>query len=142
MASGPVFRRERSLSGVTPRSGGLQAKGSIFICVFPIPSTDRSTRPASATRKTALVRIYASRLVLLDLFCANQDLKYFETEKDNVRFSVTDCGVLKGLLFRAKVRGEPPIAKPTLRIFVDKALKCLLNYVRSYNGDFTGGKTV
>src|SRR6267154_2327238 len=60
-----------------------------------------------------------SRLVLLDFILANQDLKYFETEQDKVRFFCDDLGVPKDPL-PAKVYEGGPDSKPTLRYFVDK----------------------
>src|SRR5438445_88941 len=60
-----------------------------------------------------------SRLVLLDFILANQDLNYFETEQDKVRFFCNELGVPKDSL-PAKVYEGGPERKPTLRYFVDK----------------------
>src|SRR6266480_1536921 len=60
-----------------------------------------------------------SRLVLLDFILANQDLNYFETEQDKVRFFCDELGVSKDSL-PAKVYEGDPDSKPTLRYFVDK----------------------
>src|SRR5437016_14497157 len=60
-----------------------------------------------------------SRLVLLDFILANQDLNYFETEQDKVRFFCDELGVSKDSL-PVKVYEGGPDSKPTLRYFVDK----------------------
>ena len=60
-----------------------------------------------------------SRLVLLDFILANQDLKYFETEQDKVRYFCDELGVPKDSL-PAKVYEGGPDSQPTLRHFVDK----------------------
>jgi hypothetical protein len=60
-----------------------------------------------------------SRLVLLDFILANQDLNYFETEQDKVRFFCDELGVPKDSL-PAKVYEGGPNSKPALRYFVDK----------------------
>jgi len=60
-----------------------------------------------------------SRLVLLDFILANQDLKYFETEQDKVRFFCDELGVPRDSL-PAKVYEGGPESQPTLRYFVDK----------------------
>jgi hypothetical protein len=59
------------------------------------------------------------RLVLLDFILANQDLNYFETEQDKVRFFCGELGIPKDAL-PAKVYDGGPEGKPTLRYFVDK----------------------
>jgi len=59
------------------------------------------------------------RLVLLDFILANQDLNYFETEQDKVRFFCDELGIPKDAL-PAKVYEGGPEGKPTLRYFVDK----------------------
>jgi hypothetical protein len=60
-----------------------------------------------------------ARLVLLDFILANQDLNYFETEEDKVRFFCDELGILKDAL-PAKVYESGLDGKPTLRYFVDK----------------------
>jgi hypothetical protein len=60
-----------------------------------------------------------ARLVLLDFILANQDLNYFETEQDKVRFFCDELGILKDAL-PAKVYEGRHDGKPTLRHFVDK----------------------
>jgi len=60
-----------------------------------------------------------ARLVLLDFILANQDLDYFETEQDKVRFFCDELGIPKESL-PAKIYEGGPDAKPTLRYFVDK----------------------
>jgi hypothetical protein len=60
-----------------------------------------------------------ARLVLLDFILANQDLNYFETEQDKVRFFCDELEILKDAL-PAKVYEGGPDGKPTLRYFVDK----------------------
>jgi hypothetical protein len=60
-----------------------------------------------------------SRLVLLDFILANQDLNYFETEQDKVRFFCDELRIPKDVL-PAKVYEGGPDANPTLRYFVDK----------------------
>jgi hypothetical protein len=60
-----------------------------------------------------------ARLVLLDFILANQDLNYFETEQDKVRFFCDELGILKDAL-PAKVYESGLNGKPTLRCFVDK----------------------
>jgi hypothetical protein len=60
-----------------------------------------------------------ARLVLLDFVLANQDLNYFETEQDKVRFFCDELGVPKAAL-PVKVYEGGPASKPTLRYFVDK----------------------
>src|SRR5207244_2277350 len=59
------------------------------------------------------------RLVLLDFLLANQDLKYFETEQDKVRYFCYELGVPKDSL-PAKVYEGGRDSQPTLRYFVDK----------------------
>jgi hypothetical protein len=59
------------------------------------------------------------RLVLLDFILANQDLNYFETEQDKVRFFCDELGIPKDAL-PAKVYEGGIDGKPTLRYFVDK----------------------
>lgn len=59
------------------------------------------------------------RLVLLDFILANQDLNYFETEQDKVRFFCDEMGILKDAL-PAKVYEGRHDKRPTLRYFVDK----------------------
>ncbi len=59
------------------------------------------------------------RLVLLDFILANQDLNYFETEQDKVRFFCGEMGIPKDAL-PAKVYEGGLDGKPTLRYFVDK----------------------
>jgi hypothetical protein len=59
------------------------------------------------------------RLVLLDFILANQDLNYFETEQDKVRFFCDEMGIPKDAL-PAKVYEGGLDGKPTLRYFVDK----------------------
>src|SRR3984893_620673 len=60
-----------------------------------------------------------TRLVLLDFILANQDLNYFETEQDKVRFFCDELGIPKDAL-PAKVYEGGLEGKPTLRYFVDK----------------------
>src|SRR6202166_1560136 len=60
-----------------------------------------------------------TRLVLLDFILANQDLNYFETEQEKVRFFCDELGAPKDAL-PAKVYEGGPDGKPTLRYFVDK----------------------
>jgi hypothetical protein len=60
-----------------------------------------------------------ARLLLLDFILANQDLHYFETEQDKVRFFCDELGILKEAL-PVKVYEGGPDGKPTLRYFVDK----------------------
>jgi hypothetical protein len=60
-----------------------------------------------------------ARLVLLDFILSNQDLHYFETEQDKVRFFCEELGVPKDSL-PAKVYEGGPSSKPTLRYFIDK----------------------
>jgi hypothetical protein len=59
------------------------------------------------------------RLVLLDFILANQDLNYFETEQDKIRFFCDELGIPKDAL-PAKVYEGRSDEKPTLRYFVDK----------------------
>lgn len=59
------------------------------------------------------------RLVLLDFILANQDLNYFETEQDKVRFFCDEIGLPKDVL-PAKVYEGAPEGSPTVRYFVDK----------------------
>jgi hypothetical protein len=60
-----------------------------------------------------------ARLVLLDFILANQELTYFETEQEKVRFFCEELGVSKDAL-PAKVYAGGQHAKPTLRYFIDK----------------------
>jgi hypothetical protein len=60
-----------------------------------------------------------ARLVLLDFILANQELAYFETEKDKVHFFCEELGISKDCL-PAKVYEGRPHSKPTLRYFIDK----------------------
>ena len=60
-----------------------------------------------------------ARLVLLDFILANQELNYFETEKDKVRFFCEELGISKDCL-PAKVYDGGPHSTPTLRYFIDK----------------------
>lgn len=60
-----------------------------------------------------------ARLVLLDFILANQELNYFETEQDKVRFFCEELGVPKESL-PTKVYEGAADTKPTLRYFIDK----------------------
>jgi hypothetical protein len=60
-----------------------------------------------------------ARLVLLDFILSNQDLSYFETEQEKVRFFCDELGIPKDAL-PARVYEGGSGTKPTLRYFVDK----------------------
>jgi hypothetical protein len=60
-----------------------------------------------------------ARLMLLDFILANQELAYFETEQEKVRFFCDELGIPNESL-PAKVYEGGPDSKPTLRYFVDK----------------------
>jgi len=60
-----------------------------------------------------------SRHVLQDFILANQDLNYFETAQDKVRFFCDQLGIPKESL-PAKVYEGGPESKPSLRYFFDK----------------------
>jgi hypothetical protein len=60
-----------------------------------------------------------ARLVLLDFILANQELAYFETEKDKVHFFCEELGISKDAL-PAKVYEGALHSTPTLRYFIDK----------------------
>lgn len=60
-----------------------------------------------------------ARLVLLDFVLANQELTYFETEQDKVRFFCEELGISKDSL-PVKVYEGGPHSTPTLRYFIDK----------------------
>ncbi len=60
-----------------------------------------------------------TRLVLLDFILANQELTYFETEEDKIRFFCEELGISKDCL-PVKVYEGNPRFKPALHYFVDK----------------------
>ena len=54
-----------------------------------------------------------SRLVLLDFILANQDLNYFETEQDKVRFFCDELGVPRTLCLPRFTRAAPIASRPS-----------------------------
>jgi hypothetical protein len=70
-------------------------------------------------RKRHSFNFMRARLVLLDFILANQDLNYFETEQDKVRFFCDELGIPKDAL-PAKVYESGLDGNSTLRYFVDK----------------------
>jgi len=93
-------------------------RGSIFH-LFSRTIYGQIDKDSLRNRKRHSFEFMRSRLVLLDFVLANQDLKYFETEQDKVRFFCDELGVPKDSL-PAKVYEGSPDSKPTLRYFVDK----------------------
>jgi hypothetical protein len=93
-------------------------RGSIFH-LFSRTIYGQIDKDSLRNRKRHSFEFMRSRLVLLDFVLANQDLKYFETEQDKIRFFCDELGVPKDSL-PAKVYEGSPDSKPTLRYFVDK----------------------
>jgi hypothetical protein len=60
-----------------------------------------------------------TRLLLLDFILANQELAYFETEQDKVRFFCETMGMSKDCLPAKAYEGRQG-SQPTVRYFVDK----------------------
>src|SRR5260370_31128508 len=93
-------------------------RGSIFH-LFSRPIYGQIDKDNLRNRRRHSFDFMRSRLVLLDFILANQDLNYFETEEDKVRFFCDELGVPKDSL-PAKVYEGSLESKPTLRYFVDK----------------------
>jgi hypothetical protein len=60
-----------------------------------------------------------ARLVLLDFILANQELTYFETEPEKVRFFCEELHISEDSL-PVKIYEGGPHSQPTLRYFIDK----------------------
>jgi len=86
-------------------------RGAPLSSVFPIPSTDRSTRQAPNANGNSF-RIYAFSLVLLDFFLANQ-ICSTSNGAGHVRFSVTDGGSAKDSLPARVTRAAPIATEPS-----------------------------
>jgi hypothetical protein len=93
-------------------------RGSIFH-LFSHPIYGQIDKDNLRNRKRHSFDFMRSRLVLLDFILANQDLQYFETEQDKVRYFCDELGVSKDSL-PAKVYEGGPDSQATLRYFVDK----------------------
>jgi len=93
-------------------------RGSIFH-LFSRTIYGRIEKDNLRNRKKHSFHFVRTRLVLLDFVLANQDLAYFETEQDKVKFFCETMGGPKDCL-PAKVYKGRPSCLPTTRYFVDK----------------------